>query len=666
MSSKRCVSLSFLKSGLAVTILVLCVVFLSGCSSSGDGGGAGVASTGVFVDSPVAGLDYSTKSLAGVTDAEGRFRYHRGQEVSFSIGDLPLGSAPGSALLTPLNITQGALSAADRIVNNKLILLQTLDADGDLNNGIQLTDAIREIVSDHAENIDFDQDPADFRTSLTGLITELNDAGVFTDADPRPRTPRTAVAALEHFTRSTSERIVVNTIYGQLRGYEANGTTWQFLGVPYARPPVGDLRWRPPQEPDSWTGIRDAIAWSDQAAQGQVYQQFGEGGMSENCLYLNITAPKNAQNLPVMVWFHGGGYQILTANTKGYNTPDSLTTKGVILVTVNQRLNVFGYLAHPELTAESGYGGSGNYGNMDLIAALEWIQSNIEAFGGDPNNVTIFGQSGGGRKVLSLRSTPLASGLFHKAICQSGSLRPDTRSLEDAENMGLALQAGLGVSSLAEMRAKTWMDIVAAYSSTVPDPYPNVDNWYFPGTERGIIESGSQNDTPFMILVTMSDNTEPIATVKNYLPWMADNTENNVFASVFTKVPSGWADRGVLPYHSVELSYVFNTPASAVVHYLLGLVIDPSTGVKLAIGDLNGNGVTGTQGDQVDILMSIDWDAQDVNTADTIMTMWTNFAKTGDPSTADFIWPQYTSANDSYVDLGLLPVAKTGLSTVLP
>ncbi len=637
----------------------------------GLAGTTGCRESGIFLDSPVSGLTYSTmiknQTVVAQTSEDGMFFYTRGQNITFSIGSLELGTAVGKSVITPLDLVPDAVGTSDQRVVNMCVLLQTLDADGNLNNGIQITQAITDLVS-AAGAINFDQTTKAFAADagVVALLAALNTASVFTDPDPRPRTLRSATAAREHFERATSDRKIVMTQNGSVKGYAANETTWQFLGIPYAKPPLGDLRWRPPQPADNWKGVRDAIAWSDQAAQGQAYQKFGEGGMSEDCLYLNVTTPKNAHKLPVMVWFHGGGYQILTANTKGYNTPNSLTTKGVVLVTVNHRLNVFGFLAHPELSAESGYGGSGNYGNMDLIAALQWVQKNIKMFGGDPKNVTIFGQSGGGRKVLSMRSTPLAKGLFHKAICQSGSLRPDTRSLAAAEAMGLALQTKLGAASLAEMRAKSWMEVVAAYPSTVPDPYPNVDNWYFPDTERNIIESGQQNDTPFLVLVTLADQPEPISSLKNYFSWMADNTQNNVYATIFTKVPSGWAARGVLPYHSVELSYVFNTPSSAVSHYLLSLVKDPATGANLAIGDLNGNGITGSAGDVEDILTSTGWDAADIATADTTMTMWTNFAKTGNPGTADFIWPVYTSANDTYVDLGASPVVKTGLSTVFP
>jgi len=654
---------------LMLLLLSLCV--MTGCHESG-----------VFLDSPVAGLTYSTtvkdQTITAKTNEDGTFFFRRGQTITFSIGSLVLGNVAGKSVITPMDLVPGATGVSDQRVVNMCVLLQTLDQDGNLNNSIQISEAISAIVSKYAGLINFNQTPAAFAAdaSVKALLNELNAAGVFTASDPRPRTLRSAQAAEEHFVRSTSERTIVMTHNGAVKGFAPNKSTWQFLGIPYAKPPLGDLRWRPPQPLERWTGVRDAIAWTDQAAQGESYQQYGEGGMSEDCLYLNITAPKHARKLPVMVWFHGGGYQVLTSNTKGYNNPESLTTKDVVLVTVNHRLNVFGYLAHPELSAESGYGGSGNYGNMDLIAALQWVQHNISAFGGDPRNVTIFGQSGGGRKVLSMMMTPLAKGLFHKAICESGSLRPDTRSLATAENMGLALQTKLGVTSLAGMRAKNWMDIVAAYAAKpnppVPDPYPNVDNWYFPETERSIIEAHKQNDVPFLMLVTKADQPEPKSSLKNYFAWLADHTQSNVYATVFTKVPSGWADRGVMPYHSVELSYIFNTPGSYVVHYLLFLVTDPATGKPLVIGDLNGNGVngtvtaTGTSLDQEDIWLSGGWNNTDIAVADTVMTMWTNFAKTGNPGTKDFIWPVYTPANDIYVDIGVLPVVKTGLSTVFP
>ncbi len=622
--------------------------------------------TGSFIDSPVAGLNVAgTATAASSTDAAGRFSYLAGETLTFSIGSVALGSAAAAATLTPLSITAGATAATDRRVTNKLILLQTLDADGDLNNGIQLTEAIRTAVSAHTPALNFDQPSTDFRTSLTALMTTLNAANVFTDLDPRPRAPKTAVAALDHFTRSTASRHVVTTTAGQLSGFEANANTWQFLGVPYARPPVGDLRWRPPQALAPWAGVRHAVAWADQAAQTPALERFGEGGMSEDCLYLNVTAPKAAAGLPVMVWFHGGGFTSLTSNTKPFNNALGLVGKGVVQVSVNHRLGPFGYIAHPALSAESGYNGSGNYGQMDLIQALRWVKDNIAQFGGDPNNVTIFGESGGGRKVLSLMASPQAAGLFHKAISQSGTLIPDTRSLVSAEAIGTQLATRLNASTLAEMRARSWTEVVTAASTLVP--YTNVDNHYLPSTERVRFETRVHNDVPFLIVVNANDTIDPITTLKNVFPWMKANSTANHYAALFTHMPAGWRALGVTTYHGGELTYVFNYPESVIAHFQLNLVIDPATGLRLVVGDLNGNGITGSAGDMADVFASAGFNTLDTSVADNTMTIWTNFARTGNPSVTGLItWPAYTTTNDSFVELGATPVVRSGLSAVFP
>jgi para-nitrobenzyl esterase len=652
----------------------LALLALAACGS-GDDDVTPTVLTGTFVDSPVSGLNYvGSETPAGTTNASGQFNHRAGERISFSIGNLPLGSATagatGGTVITPLSVTEGAASATDQRVNNKLILLQTIDADGDLNNGIQITEAIRAAVSDRAASINFDQPTAAFRTSLTPLLNALNTANVFSDLDPRARTARTAAAALEHFARSTSPRHVVATTLGQLSGYEATATTWQFLGIPYAQPPVGNLRWRPPQALQPWAGMRDAIAWANQAAQDPRLESFGEGGMSEDCLYLNVTTPKSAPTtgtgLPVMVWFHGGGFTSLTSNTKPFNNPNSLVTQDVVQVSVNHRLGPFGYIAHPALSAEaqaeSGYNGSGNYGQMDLIAALQWVQANIARFGGDPNNVTIFGESGGGRKVLSLMASPQARGLFHKAISQSGTLIPDTRSLASAEAIGTQLQTRLAATSLADMRNKTWLEVVTAAAPLVP--YTNVDNRYLPTTERVSFETRQHNDVPFLIVVNANDTIDPITTVKNVFPWMKTYSNAPHYAAHFTHMPAGWRARGVTTYHGGELTYVFNYPESVISHYALNLVIDPATNARLVIGDLNGNG---TAADPADIMLSAGFDALDTTVSTNTMRMWTNFAKTGNPSVTGLIeWPAYTTANDAYVQLGATPVARTGLSTLFP
>ena len=616
--------------------------------------------TGTFVDSAVSGLDYQgSETAAGLTDQLGQFTYRQGETVTFNIGDLLLGSATGAEQMTPLSITSDAVSAQDRRVSNKLILLQTLDADGDLNNGIQITDTIREEVSLNADLIAFDQPPADFRSSLTDMIQALEEADAFSDADPRPRRVAATADALAHFERSTSPRVEVNTTGGVLRGFEADATTWQFLGVPYARPPVGSLRWRPPQKPQPWEGVREAVGWADQSAQDPTLQAVNKGGMSEDSLYLNITAPKEAEGLPVMVWFHGGSFAILSANSSQYNNPDSLTKKGVVLVTVNHRLGPFGYIAHPLLTAESGYGGSGNYGQMDLVMALEWVRDNIAAFGGDPGNVTIFGQSGGGGKTYSLMNSPQAVGLFHKAIVQSGVAPLDPvsgpeKSLAESEAIGQALFERTGVSTLEEARALPWTAFTQAdLDNDIPrQTYrPNADNYYQPKTYYQNVVDGMPSDVPLMSGVTEGDYDTLRAALPIWLSQRSDEYQSDQYVYKFSRVPDGWRDLGLLSCHGCELPYLFNYPAGLVQNFQLGLVLTPE-GTRPQIGDLNGNGVTGTQGDPADVFASMEWGPTDETVVDLTMTMWSNFAKTGNPSTTDFTWPEYSIANDTFVEIG--------------
>ncbi len=649
-------------------MMVFLMLALTGCRESG-----------VFLDSPVSGLTYSTmiknQTVVAQTNEDGMFFYARGQNITFSIGSLELGTAVGKSVITPLDLVPDAAGPSDQRVVNICVLLQTLDADGNLNNGIQITPAIADLVS-AAGAINFDQTTKAFAAdaNVKALLAALNTANVFTDTDPRLRTLRGATAAREHFMRAVSERKIVMTKNGAVKGYAANENTWQFLGIPYAKPPLGDLRWRPPQPVESWKGVRDAIAWSDQAAQTMAMQAFGEGGMSEDCLYLNVTAPKNAHKLPVMVWFHGGAFTLLTANSKQYNNADGLTNKGVVLVTVNHRLGPFGYIAHPLLTAESGYNGSGNYGQMDLVASLQWVQKNIKAFGGDPKNVTIFGQSGGGGKVFSLMMSPQAVGLFHKAVCQSGanvisSTGTVATSLAGMEAVGSGVFQRAGVTTLEEARALPWTAIVQAETANnIPREIyrPNADYYYLPKTYYQTMLDGTPSDVPFMVGCTSGDYASLKAALPTFMTQRTPYYNSNQYVYRFDRLPDGWAALGLLSGHGFELPYLFNYPASLVSNYQLGIVVLPN-GTKPEIGDLNGNGVTGTAGDTADIFASMQWSAVDDSIAETMMNIWTNFAKTGDPSMTGLSWPAYTLENDTYVEIGpTTTTVKTGLATAFP
>jgi para-nitrobenzyl esterase len=649
----------FLPRGVWWSMALAPLLSLGGCLGGG-GDSDDDALSGAFVDSPVAGLDYQGPSSGSArTDAAGRFSYFPGETLSFAIGDLALGQATGSAQLTPLSIVTGAENAQDPRVSNMLVLLQSLDADGDLNNGIQITQQIREEVSFSADLLDLDQSAADFRTQLTTVLATLETAGAFNDTDPRARTAVSTADALAHFSRSTSERVVVTTDSGDVRGFAATEDIWQFLGVPYAKPPLGELRWTPPQPLEPWDGVREAVSWADQSAQDTALEGVNEGGMSEDSLYLNITAPKDAENLPVMVWFHGGSFAILSANSPQYNNPNGLTEKGVVLVTVNHRLGPFGYIGHPLLTAESGYGGSGNYGQMDLVMALEWVRDNIEAFGGDAGNVTIFGQSGGGGKAYSLMNSPQATGLFHKAIVQSGVAPLDTTSgpevsLAESEAIGAALFERAGVSTLEQARALPWNELVKAdQDNNIPrQTYrPNSDNYYQPNTYYQNVVNGMPSDVPLMAGVTSGDYTTLRAALPIWLTQRSAQYQSEQFIYKFSRVPPGWSELGLASCHGCELPYLFNYPAGMVQNYLLGLVLTPE-GTRPAIGDLNGNGVTGAQGDPADVFASMRYGATDVAVAENTMTMWTNFAKTGDPSTDSLTWPSFTLDNDTFAEIG--------------
>ena len=629
--------------------------------------------TGSLTGVPLSGLEYvGRETAAGLTDAAGAFRYHADEDLTFSIGGLALGAARGRAELSPLDIL-GSEAAAPDARSNKLVLLHTLDADGDRNNGIQISDAIRRAVSERAASLGFAQTPEAFRASLGALLTALDGAAAFSDTDPRPRAVSSVAAAREYFVRATSPRKVVDTRDGQLAGFEANPTTWQFVGIPYAKPPLGALRWKAPEPPAPWSGLRHAIAWSDQAAQNPTYQALGEGGMSEDALYLNVTAPKDATNLPVMVWFHGGAFTILTSNSKQYNNPDGVTKKGVVLVTVNHRLGPFGYIAHPLLTAESGHGGSGNYGQMDLVLALTWVRDNIAKFGGDPGSVTLFGQSGGGGKTYALMNAPQAKGLFQRAICQSGAnvIAEGTAaaSLAAGEAIGTALFARLGVTTLEEARALPWTKIVQAdVDAKIPREIyrPNVDFFHLPKTYHQNMVEGMPSDVPFVVGATSGDYESLRSALPTFMKQRTPTYRSSQFVYKFSRVPDGWSRLGLLSGHGGEVPYLFGYPAGMVNNYTLNLVLTPA-GTKPPIADLNGNGTTGTDGDAADIYASMAWGAADEAVADTLQTLWTQFAKSGNPSTPTLAWPAYDLTNDAYLEIG--PVSaevESGLGSAFP
>lgn len=281
-----------------------------------------------------------------------------------------------------------------------------------------------------------------------------------------------------------------------------------FKGIPFAAPPVGGLRWREPQPVVAWQGVRAADKFSPGCIQNIVterkpwtYEFMTHGEISEDCLYLNVWTPAKSADAkrPVYVFLYGGGFSEGSASVPVYDG-EGLAKKGLVVVTINYRVGVLGYLAYPELTRESDRRASGNYGLLDQIAALRWVQRNIARFGGDVNRVTVAGQSAGGMSVHDLIASPLAKGLFQRAIVESGGSNVDkaglalvARSLADAEKDGVKFADAKGAASLKELRALSWQKLMEPVPRG-PRFAPIVDGYSLPAQVREIVRQGKQND----------------------------------------------------------------------------------------------------------------------------------------------------------------------------
>jgi para-nitrobenzyl esterase len=307
----------------------------------------------------------------------------------------------------------------------------------------------------------------------------------------------TVSAAGAAIVAAASTSPVVATDTGPVRGV-ATGTLQKFLGIPYAAAPVGDLRWRPPQEPEGWHSVRDATSFGAHCP--QVATPYGTPSTTEDCLFLNVFTPAKTNEgrphlLPVMFWIHGGG--LVVGESDGYD-PSQLVGEDVIVVTINYRLGELGFLAHSALAAESPNGAAGNYGLLDQQAALRWVRRNIRAFGGDPDNVAIFGESAGGLSVHSQLASPLAAGLFHKAIVESGAYSLVQPSLAAAEVAGAAFAASAGCVDPSTAAACLRSLSVAAILAHQPagTMVPNLDGFVLPQTVRSAFSTGQFNRVP--------------------------------------------------------------------------------------------------------------------------------------------------------------------------
>ncbi|MEO0981706.1 MAG: carboxylesterase family protein [Pseudomonadota bacterium] len=483
-----------------------------------------------------------------------------------------------------------------------------------------------------------------------------------------------------------------------------------YNGIPFAQPPVGDLRWAPPQPASAWSGTLEALEFGAECAQNRdgfnmFIDRMADGlGItgprralinaaingaepppeSEDCLYLNVrTGNAGGEALqPVMVWIHGGGHQNGSGSADIYQT-NALVKRGVVLVTINYRLGPFGYMAHPALSADSRQNASGNYGLLDQIAALEWVRENISAFGGDPDNVLIFGESAGAQSVTELMASPLANGLYHKAILQSGAsvnnlrdLREDRPDLPSAESVGVAFMEGL-VEAGADVEALRAVpaEALVARAGERPDLTgafgPVVDGWVLPRAIGLAVRDADTPDIPILAGYNADEGTLLYPLIPTPTTWRSpfpegfearldavrevygaadgnrlielyglDDEPNQAAAEMdmfgddlfgvnmrFLAKANASAGRPVYMYHFTRIPPNENQTAGAFHAAEIPFVFDSHNAFFEAKG-------------------------RDMELTEAIIGYWTNFAKTGDPNGADLPeWPAYTIENDAWLIL---------------
>ncbi|MBI3929023.1 MAG: carboxylesterase family protein [Armatimonadetes bacterium] len=450
-----------------------------------------------------------------------------------------------------------------------------------------------------------------------------------------------------------------------------------FRGVPYAAPPVGRLRWRPPQPAPAWKGIRDCTRFGPSCPQPPariVPEQ--EGKQHEDCLYLNVwTAARQGDRRPVAVWIHGGGFSIGSGAQSVYDGRH-FARNGVVVVSINYRLGPFGFLAHPALSAESPRGISGNYGLLDQVAALQWVQRNIAAFGGDPRNVTIMGESAGAVSVGCLLTSPLSRGLFHRAILQSGVPAFET-TLEQAEATGSEIAGQLGSDDPAELRARSAEALLAAADPRVGlfgrgrRLWPVVDGYVLPRPPMEVFASGQHHDVPIMVGTNADEGTLFLRQLPIRRPVGYRMLVSRMFGDQADRVlemfPARSADEvrpalghlitvAVFVAPTRRLARALEAQRSPVFVYHLSRV---SPG-----GQRSGMGAT----HGVDVLyvfrtLPPGWtDEVDSRVSETMHAAWVRFANAGDPNGGGLPkWPSYTAAGDAHMQFGDRPRTRHGL-----
>lgn len=473
------------------------------------------------------------------------------------------------------------------------------------------------------------------------------------------------------------EPVQVETAYGTLEGFRTEEGLSIFRGVPYAAPPVGEFRWREPQPISPWTGVRKADRFADQCMQRRVFDdmRFRNSGVSEDCLHLNIWSPDldPDEPLPVLVYFYGGGFVAGDGSEPRYDGA-ALAREGIVSVTMSYRLGVFGFFAHPELTAESPFGAAGNYALLDQQAALQWVHENISDFGGDPGRVTIAGESAGSFSVSAQMASPLSRDLIAGAIGESGSLLGSFRPmpLDEAEKAGVAFAERLGLSSLEALRAISAMELLEAASRPgIPRFGMTIDGRFFPRSPVDIFEEGEQAQVP--LLVGWNSEEMNYRALLGPNPPTAENFEaavRNVFGEDADAILAVYADDDIRQA-ATDLAgdrfigygtwkwYDLHRRTAPVYRYLYAHPRPPmrsegdanapdgssapeeprgavhSAEIEYALGNLDVNNI-------------YEWEEADYRVSEVMMGYFANFIKTGDPNGEGL--PSWPAASDDRDD----------------
>ncbi len=501
---------------------------------------------------------------------------------------------------------------------------------------------------------------------------------------------------------------------GMVSGVQGkNAEVREFKGIPYAAPPVGDLRWKPPQPAAKWEGVRAGDQFGNSCMQGGGGGGRGRGGAkggpapaatgaapggtpggpgggapggaprggaargpagpanSEDCLFLNVwTAAKSAsEKRPVMVWLHPGGYTSGSGSAAGTDG-ENLAMKGAVLVTINYRLGIFGFFAHPELTQESPHHASGNYAFLDQQAALQWVQRNIGGFGGDPRRVLVFGDSAGSTSIGNLVVSPLSKGLFQRALGESGAwlglgIAPVTK-LAAAEQAGVRTAEGLGAKSLGELRAKSAAEVLAAGGRTGPV----IDGWFLPDDPANIYAQGKQNDVPLLLGSNKDEATFFQGPTTAAMFTQSSKMRYGDLADAFFKIyTAGSDDEATVSSFAAfrdQLGFVMRNWAASQVRtgkskaYVYYFTHEP----PMAGGNPPPSDVVtarqqgATHGAEAAYVFenlqgNRPWTDLDRKLSDTISSYWVNFAANGDPNGKGLpVWPAFDEKKNQRLILG--------------